>query len=123
MTKSCEDMEDIIRILVDMFDNMNVDFNTVMLKVRDKNYCLFCMQHYRHCKCDFANVTISSDSEDDQSSHDTTDDYTSSECETEEETPRVNMSSNMTLPPVALDDPGTSSDDSSNDESSNDEII
>jgi hypothetical protein len=81
MAKSCEDMEDIIRILIDMFDNMNVDFNTVMLKVRDKHYCLFCMQHYRRCKCDFANVAISSDSEDDnRSQHSTEDeDYTSSE--------------------------------------------
>ena len=79
MTKSCEDMEDIIRILIDMFDNMNVDFNTVMIKVRDKHYCLFCMQHYRRCKCDFANVAISSDSED-NSLHSTEDeDYTSSE--------------------------------------------
>ena len=83
MTKSCEDMEDIIRILIDMFDNMNVDFNTVMLKVRDKHYCLFCMQHYRHCKCDFANVAISSDSESEHSSANssTDEDYTSSESE------------------------------------------
>jgi hypothetical protein len=80
MAKSCEDMEDIIRILIDMFDNMNVDFNTVMLKVRDKHYCLFCMQHYRRCKCDFANVAISSDSDGDSSQHSTEDeDYTSSE--------------------------------------------
>lgn len=77
MTKSCEDMEDIIRILIDILDNMNIDFNTVMLKVRDKHYCLFCMQHYRHCKCDFANVDISSDSESVHSFTD--DDYTSSE--------------------------------------------
>ena len=83
MTKSCEDMEDIIRILIDMFDNMNVDFNTIMMKVRDKHYCLFCMQHYRRCKCDFANVAISSDSENNNSSVNSTTDeeYTSSESE------------------------------------------
>jgi hypothetical protein len=85
MPKSCQDMEDIIRILIDMLYAKNVEFDTIMDTVRKAHYCIFCMQHYKGCDCDFSKVAISSDSECEHSSNHSTvsvdDDYTSSESE------------------------------------------
>lgn len=84
MPKSCQDMEDIIRILIDMLYAKNVEFDTIMDTVRKAHYCIFCMQHYKGCDCDFSKVAISSDSECEHSSS-VDDDYTSSESESESE--------------------------------------
>ncbi len=87
MPKSCQDMEDIIRILIDMLYAKNVEFDTIMDTVRKAHYCIFCMQHYKGCDCDFSKVAISSDSEcsnhSTRSSSSIDDDYTSSELESE----------------------------------------
>jgi hypothetical protein len=81
MPKSCQDMEDIIRILIDMLYAKNVEFDTIMDTVRKAHYCIFCMQHYKGCDCDFSKVAISSDSECSNHSTSIDDDYTSSESE------------------------------------------
>lgn len=81
MPKSCQDMEDIIRILIDMLYAKNVEFDTIMDTVRKAHYCIFCMQHYKGCNCDFSKVAISSDSESGKSTVSVDDDYTSSESE------------------------------------------
>ena len=81
MPKSCQDMEDIIRILIDMLYAKNVEFDTIMDTVRKAHYCIFCMQHYKGCDCDFSKVAISSDSESGKSTVSVDDDYTSSESE------------------------------------------
>ncbi len=87
MPKSCQDMEDIIRILIDMLYAKNVEFDIIMDTVRKAHYCIFCMQHYKGCDCDFSKVAISSDSEcsnhSTRSSSSIDDDYTSSELESE----------------------------------------
>ena len=84
MPKSCQDMEDIIRILIDMLYAKNVEFDTIMDTVRKAHYCIFCMQHYKGCDCDFSKVAISSDSECSNHSTSIDDDYTSSESESNE---------------------------------------
>ena len=85
MPKSCQDMEDIIRILIDMLYAKNVEFDTIMDTVRKAHYCIFCMQHYKGCDCDFSKVAISSDSECSNHSTSIDDDYTSSESEESDE--------------------------------------
>lgn len=84
MPKSCQDMEDIIRILIDMLYAKNVEFDTITDTVRKAHYCIFCMQHYKGCDCDFSKVAISSDSECSNHSTSIDDDYTSSESEKSE---------------------------------------
>lgn len=84
MPKSCQDMEDIIRILIDMLYAKNVEFDTITDTVRKAHYCIFCMQHYKGCDCDFSKVAISSDSECSNHSTSIDDDYTSSESEESE---------------------------------------
>lgn len=74
MPKDINDMEDIIRILVDMLDNAHVKYELVKLKLRENHYCITCMQHFKNCKCG----DNSSESESSQSSS-MSDDYTSSD--------------------------------------------
>ena len=51
MPKNTDDMEYIIRLLVDMLDNEHVCYNTIMLHLRNSNLCINCMQHFIRCVC------------------------------------------------------------------------
>lgn len=67
-----EDLEDIIKILVDMLQDYNVSQDIIKLKLREYHYCFDCMNHYRSCKCDeLSNSDVNSSS-------DINDNYTSS---------------------------------------------
>ena len=46
-----EDLEDIIRILIDMLINNNISKEEISLKLREYHYCFDCKNHYRNCKC------------------------------------------------------------------------
>ena len=66
--KDTDDMEDIIKILIDLLD----DNEYVKLKLRQFHYCINCKQHFNRCKCD---------DEEDEEEYDTSsidDTYTSS---------------------------------------------
>ncbi len=67
MNKDIEDLEDIVRILIDMLINNNVSKETIVLELRKYHYCFNCRNHFRGCKCDES-------SEESENS----DDYTSS---------------------------------------------
>jgi hypothetical protein len=51
MNKDIEDLEDIIRILIDMLINNNVSKDTIVLELRKYHYCFDCRNHFRGCKC------------------------------------------------------------------------
>ncbi len=67
MNRDLEDLEDIIRILIDMLIINNVSKETIILELRKYHYCFDCRNHFRGCKC---NESSESDYVDD--------DYTSS---------------------------------------------
>ncbi len=74
-----EDLEDIIRILINTLENKDVSIEEIKLLLRTYHYCYDCMNHYRVCKCG-----ESSDNDDtcesSESSESIDDKYTSSEC-------------------------------------------
>jgi hypothetical protein len=70
-----EDLEDIIRILVNMLERKNISKDTIKLELRIYHYCYDCMNHYRGCKCDETPDNLLYD-ESKSESYD--DDYTSS---------------------------------------------
>ncbi len=74
MPKNCDDMEDIIRLLVSLLDDKRVDYETVKLKLREYHYCVDCCQHYKRCICD-----ENENSESESSTSSITEDYESSE--------------------------------------------
>jgi hypothetical protein len=51
MNKDIEDLEDIVRILIDMLINNNVSKETIVLELRKYHYCFDCRNHFRGCKC------------------------------------------------------------------------
>ncbi len=51
MNRDLEDLEDIIRILIDMLITNNVSKETIVLELRKYHYCFDCRNHYRGCKC------------------------------------------------------------------------
>ena len=63
-----DDMEDIIKLLIDMLDNNNISYNVVTLKLREYHYCISCLQHFNRCKCDENNTDNSSECDDNYSS-------------------------------------------------------
>ena len=63
MVKNTEDMEDIIKLLIDLLDNVDIKYDVVTLKLREYHYCIKCMQHFRGCKCEFVSSSSSSSSE------------------------------------------------------------
>jgi hypothetical protein len=63
-----DDMEDIIKLLIDMLDNNNISYDIVTLKLRDYHYCISCLQHFNRCKCDENNTDNSSEYDDNYSS-------------------------------------------------------
>ena len=68
-----DDLEDIIKILIDILENNNISKDVIRLELRKYHYCYDCLNHYRGCKCD----EISNNSLNESSSYD--DNYTSSE--------------------------------------------
>ncbi len=51
MNRDLEDLEDIIRILIDMLITNNVSKETIILELRKYHYCFDCRNHYKGCKC------------------------------------------------------------------------
>ena len=76
MNRDMEDLEDIIRILIDMLIINNVSKETIILELRKYHYCFDCRNHFRGCKCnessesdyDIDNYTSSIYSEEDTQS-------------------------------------------------------
>uniref|UniRef100_A0A6C0HVJ3 Uncharacterized protein n=1 Tax=viral metagenome TaxID=1070528 RepID=A0A6C0HVJ3_9ZZZZ len=62
MNRDMEDLEDIIRILIDMLIINNVSKETIILELRKYHYCFDCRNHFRGCKC---NESSESDNIDD----------------------------------------------------------
>jgi hypothetical protein len=73
MSNRIEDLEDIIKVLVDMLNNF-VPKEEIKLQLRKYHYCFDCMNHYRGCRCDESNESESSEVDDN---------YTSSEASNE----------------------------------------
>ncbi len=74
MNKDIEDLEDIVRILIDMLIDNNVSKETIVLELRKYHYCFDCRNHFRGCKC--------GESSEEDTSKDTN--YTSSEVSSSE---------------------------------------
>jgi len=78
MNRDLEDLEDIIRILIDMLIINNVSKETIILELRKYHYCFDCRNHFRGCKCnessesdyDIDNYTSSIYSEEDDNQSD-----------------------------------------------------
>ncbi len=81
-----EDLEDIIKILIDLFHNEGISFDELKAKVAEQHFCLICKKHFNRCKCDNSpsptNSDVSSDSESEDnlsvSSSEVDDNYSSS---------------------------------------------
>ncbi len=56
-----EDLEDIIRILIDMLLNNNISKDEIILKLRQYHYCFDCCNHFRKCKCNESSEDILDD--------------------------------------------------------------
>ena len=78
MNRDLEDLEDIIRILIDMLIINNISKETIILELRKYHYCFDCRNHFRGCKCnessesdyDIDNYTSSIYSEEDDNQSD-----------------------------------------------------
>ncbi len=56
-----EDLEDIIKILVDLFHNEGISFEELKTKVAEQHFCLSCKKHFNRCKCDNSPSPTNSD--------------------------------------------------------------
>ena len=65
-----EDLEDIIKILIDLFHNEGTPFDELKRKVSEHHYCLTCKKHFNRCKCDNSPSPTNSDVSDSESSDD-----------------------------------------------------
>jgi hypothetical protein len=72
-----EDLEDIIKILIDLLKMNKLTHDFIKLELRQYHYCYDCMNHFRSCKCGEDTSSISSNN--DSSSDSVDDNYTSSE--------------------------------------------
>ncbi len=70
-----EDLEDIIKILVNMLENNNISKDNIKFELRKYHYCFDCNNHFRGCKCG-----EETNSEYETCSQSADDNYTSSEC-------------------------------------------
>lgn len=52
MNKNTEDLEDIIKLLVDILENKNISREYIRMQLREYHYCFDCMQHFNRCSCD-----------------------------------------------------------------------
>jgi hypothetical protein len=71
-----EDLEDIIKILINLLKINKFTPDFIKLELRHYHYCYYCMNHFRSCKCG-EELECSEHSEYSNSSID--DNYTSSE--------------------------------------------
>jgi len=76
MESRIDDLEDIIKILINLLKINKLTDYFIKLELRKYHYCYDCMNHFRSCKC---GEKSSDDSDNDDESVD--DNYTSSECE------------------------------------------
>ena len=65
-----EDLEDIIKILIDLFHNEGTSFDELKNKVAENHYCLTCKKHFNRCKCDNSPSPTNSDVSDSDESDD-----------------------------------------------------
>ena len=74
-----EDLEDIIKILIDLLKMNKLTNDFIKLELRQYHYCYDCMNHFRSCKCgeDSDNHSDNDNQNDNDDSVD--DNYTSSE--------------------------------------------
>ena len=74
-----EDLEDIIKVLINMLENNNVSKDDIKIELRKYHYCFDCVNHFRGCKC-------GEEEKDETSEYESIDDnYTSSECSNNDE--------------------------------------
>ena len=73
MQKDTDDMEDIIKLLIDLLSNQNISREYITNKLNEFHYCIKCLQHFNRCKCD--------ETEDINSDNESVYDYTSSSCD------------------------------------------
>jgi hypothetical protein len=59
-----EDLEDIIKILIDLFHNEGLSFDELKTKVAEQHFCLSCKKHFNRCKCDNSPSPTNSDASD-----------------------------------------------------------
>ncbi len=74
-----EDLEDIIKVLINMLENNNISKDNIKLELRKYHYCVDCCNHFRGCKCGEEEDEYTSEYES------INDDYTSSECSNNDE--------------------------------------
>lgn len=70
--KNTEDLEDVIKILIDLLKNKKVSNDEITLKLRENHYCINCKQHFNRCKCDDSDspdLDSASDSESESNSY------------------------------------------------------
>ena len=80
-----EDLEDIIKILIDLLKINKLTPDFIKSELRQYHYCYDCMNHFRSCKCGEDSSNDSSNDLDNHSGSESVDDnYTSSECEESE---------------------------------------
>ncbi len=65
---SVEDLEDIVKILIDMLINTNISKDEIILTLRKYHYCFDCRNHFRNCTCNNKNTSEDSESNDDYTS-------------------------------------------------------
>ncbi len=65
-----EDLEDIIKILIDLFHNEGTSFDELKRKVAEQHFCLTCKKHFNRCKCDNSPSPTNSDVSDSDDSSD-----------------------------------------------------
>ncbi len=62
-----EDLEDIIKILIDLFHNEGISSQELKQKVAEQHFCLTCKKHFNRCKCDNSPSPTNSDVSDSES--------------------------------------------------------
>jgi hypothetical protein len=84
MSKNIDDLEDIIKILIDLLHNENMSYHIIKRKIAEFHYCLICKQHFNRCKCSLERSRsrspspTSMDSNENVSSSEVDDSYSSS---------------------------------------------
>ncbi len=66
--KNPEDLQDIIKILIDLLKDKKISNDEITLKLRENHYCINCHQHFNRCKCDDSESPSDSESESDSES-------------------------------------------------------
>jgi hypothetical protein len=81
--KNTEDLEDVIKILIDLLKDKKISHDEITLKLRENHYCINCKQHFNRCKCDESespsDLSDSSESPSDSYESDSPSDFSESE--------------------------------------------